>query len=921
MAIDYDFVALIMFDLINNLTNKMKNTKLIATALIISLYFVTFGQISHGGIPPSLKYGGHIVTESFPVEADWNTIKAEDAYTLANQFPLRIGLNIPVNKGLNDIGAWSQLPDGRMLWRYEIELAGAKALSVMFDKFKLPKGAELYLYDANRHVTIGAFTSENNNKYNIFNAQMLPGDRVVIEYCEIPNGIAEINNYRSITDLNIGEVIYVYNDGGRYDYLLPEGSKPSTGASQWCMVNVNCPEGDDWQVHKKGVVALVMPLDGKTYLCSGSMVNDAINSGTQYLLTAFHCGDGTQPEDKLRWQFYYNYERPSCSNDERPEEGQMISGCELVSESGVMRSGSDYMLVRLIDRPMSDWNIYYNGWDISEVPSNSGVGIHHPNGDVKKISTYTTPLKIGTFNTSMTNGFWSVKWAETESGRSLVEGGSSGSPLFNTEGLIVGTLTGGNANCTDNPDGSTLYGRIDKHWTANGTTMVRQLKPWLDPLNTGITKVDGVDPKKFVVTEPKTDFFTTSQTVAAYSEVEFCDATSNMPDGWEWTFEGATPNSSTDRNPKVFYETPGIYTVTLKSKNSVGKDEITKTGYITVTHYKGDDVIIGTGTEEGIYPLGSAAKYERSASIYRKNDIGSAGAITSLGWFTNAAKREKNITIYLKHTTASVFSISGDTWEQLISDAQLVFDGKVSTSNRDWTDVGLSSVFQYNGESNIMVLVEQNNSANGNTKCQYSLRTASSQVWSNNNEAPTGVGKRSADIPNIKIGIFNRNLTPSVTINNKVVAFDGNVHKGDIVVTPETMVYADKYRKNGTTEWVDAVSAIGDYDVQVIVEGNEEYNELEMVREKALMIVREISVDEAQLMSKVRIYPNPAKNHITIDGENIASIAIYDLMGREQALFHNSGSLDISKLCNGVYTTVITSVTGERRVDKIMIVR
>ena len=49
-----------------------------------------------------------------------------------------------------------------------------------------------------------------------------------------------------------------------------------------------------------------------------------------------------------------------------------------------------------------------------------------------------------------------------------------------------------------------------------------------------------------------------------------------------WTFEGGTPSSSTFNNPKVTYNTPGRYKVTLKVTNALGNSEITKTEFIDV---------------------------------------------------------------------------------------------------------------------------------------------------------------------------------------------------------------------------------------------------------------------------------------------------------------------------------------------------
>ncbi len=71
------------------------------------------------------------------------------------------------------------------------------------------------------------------------------------------------------------------------------------------------------------------------------------------------------------------------------------------------------------------------------------------------------------------------------------EGGSSGSPLFDANGLIVGTLTGGSSYCDaqTNPD---YYGKMYYHiGIIRVLTPWNRLKDWLDPANTGVTTLNG----------------------------------------------------------------------------------------------------------------------------------------------------------------------------------------------------------------------------------------------------------------------------------------------------------------------------------------------------------------------------------------------------------------------------------------------
>ena len=137
--------------------------------------------------------------------------------------------------------------------------------------------------------------------------------------------------------------------------------------------------------------------------------------------------------------------------------------------------------------PLS-YNAYYNGWLLSG--SSNGVSIHHPSGDPKKISTYTQSLQSASWNSSGGGTHWRVYWSSTVNGHGVSEGGSSGSPIFTSSGLIVGQLTGGSSTCTS-PYSSDLYGKMSFNWQTNGSTPAKQLKPWLDPNGTNIFYLNG----------------------------------------------------------------------------------------------------------------------------------------------------------------------------------------------------------------------------------------------------------------------------------------------------------------------------------------------------------------------------------------------------------------------------------------------
>jgi PKD repeat protein/photosystem II stability/assembly factor-like uncharacterized protein len=79
--------------------------------------------------------------------------------------------------------------------------------------------------------------------------------------------------------------------------------------------------------------------------------------------------------------------------------------------------------------------------------------------------------------------------------------------------------------------------------------------------------------------------FTSSATVVPPScPVDFFSTSTGVPHYFEWTFEGATPANSNEKDPSgISYDTPGTYAVSLKVWNENGTDSVYVEEYITVS--------------------------------------------------------------------------------------------------------------------------------------------------------------------------------------------------------------------------------------------------------------------------------------------------------------------------------------------------
>ncbi len=269
------------------------------------------------------------------------------------------------------------------------------------------------------------------------------------------------------------------------------------GDSKPCEVNVNCSEGANYQ-DVKNALARILIKQGPNYSwCTGTLLNNTGYTFEPYLLTAEHCGlkgnNIVSSQDLEEWVFYFNYESPDCSNPatEGFLDSNRITGATIIarSDDGGGNDGSDFLLLKLMNPVPASFHPYYAGWIRANQAPQKGVVLHHPEGDIKKISTYGSPATSDTYNT-IPGTHWAVNWTATTNGHGVTEFGSSGSPLFDTQGLVVGTLTGGGASCSA-PQYADYFGKLSYHWNENGTTSNRKLQNWLDPAGTGTLALGG----------------------------------------------------------------------------------------------------------------------------------------------------------------------------------------------------------------------------------------------------------------------------------------------------------------------------------------------------------------------------------------------------------------------------------------------
>jgi len=436
---------------------------------LISISFFAQKQ-GNGGIPKGNKLNDVLknIDARFFNEPDLEVLRAEDLQTDGTgTAPWRFGFNNYTNLNLTNSGTWIELKNGDKIWFLKLVCEKALTVNLTFKNSEIPEGNQLYVYDESRNFILGSFNS-NHFFQGQLGTELVPGSTVIVEYY--------VPHHNITGNVEIGTITHGYR-------TAEEFQNKAFGGSGSCNMNVNCADGLPWQQQRNSAVMLV---SGSNGFCSGALINNTLNDGKPYVLTANHCYS-----DPTNWIFRFNWQSADCNNPASSPTFQSLSGAVLRSR----RTPSDFCLVEITGGlvgntvPIS-YLPYFSGWNNADIAPTTSVSIHHPSGDIKKISFDDAPAVVSQgMGSTEPNSTWIVEWDRN----TTTEGGSSGSPLFDQNHRIIGQLWGGGASCSNlsSPD---YYGRVHSSWEPAGSNSTNQLKYWLDPNNSGAQFIDGYDP-------------------------------------------------------------------------------------------------------------------------------------------------------------------------------------------------------------------------------------------------------------------------------------------------------------------------------------------------------------------------------------------------------------------------------------------
>ena len=351
-------------------------------------------------------------------------------------------------------GKWSELPDGRAVFQAALRSPGATGLRLEFVNFAAGAG-RVWLYpgdETNPTLPVGPYEGGED----VWSG-LVEGESVVLEF-EAAAGAPRMLPFQ------LGRISHISANVGT-------ASAPRAAALN-CNLDVTCyPE---WAERARGVARYLFETNGGGALCSGALVNTRNNSGIPYFLTADHCISNNTEARSV--QAFWSYQSSVCNGAPRSLRDVPTTSGATYLAGGSMEQG-DFTLLRLTGTLPN--GVTFSGWMPEELPIGTAVtGIHHPTGDYKRISFGNRAEPIITRGRPEPK-FHTIIWRS-----GVTEGGSSGSPIFTNEGLIVGMLSGG----PKPPTGKTECDLTPAYdWYGKFSTAYPSLQGFLEERTTGPT--------------------------------------------------------------------------------------------------------------------------------------------------------------------------------------------------------------------------------------------------------------------------------------------------------------------------------------------------------------------------------------------------------------------------------------------------
>lgn len=407
------------------------------------------------------------------------------AAPLSGESPMKVGFAKPLDqaiqitglgrteKGMRDAtplarGMLSPTADGGYVWAASFHSPGASGLRVHVEGMDLPAGAELYLHSPTGEA-YGPYTGRGlNGDGDMWTASVQDSTGVLQLRVQGPADAAALRGLTfRVTELgHIGATFYGGSDDGAASFCSYNAS---------CIENTNCVNESVVNDAENAVAKMLWVAGCCIYTCSGGLIADSDPAQGNYFLTANHCLSRNRDAQNLEAFFRYQVScgTSTCTATYTDPPNSLIAGKTLGGSVRATGSAGDFTLLQLSQNPPA--GSVFLGWTNSPVAFTNGAVLHrvsHPSGAPQAYSRQSVDTGATTCQ-----GWPRGDRIYSRGTLGATEGGSSGSPVVNASGQIVGQLTGAcgfnlNDEC-DHASNATVDGAFAHYWTS--------VQPYLEP--------------------------------------------------------------------------------------------------------------------------------------------------------------------------------------------------------------------------------------------------------------------------------------------------------------------------------------------------------------------------------------------------------------------------------------------------------
>lgn len=315
---------------------------------------------------------------------------------------------------------------GRFTWAGVVRAPAAAAMRLHITDFVLPEGAALYVYTSDG-MAFGPYTGLGPNGTGEFWTNTVAGGELVLQ---LSAGAGDPH-------FTIAGLGYLTEEFAMANHLRPSPQAVDTKPCSFnadCTVDAACGSENSAVDTATDAVAHILFASGAyLYICTGGLVADS-DPGTNvpFFVTANHCISRAGEAASMETFFFYRASQCQAC----PDPGAAnTTGASIVSTN----RSSDYTLMRLNQNAPA--GAAFLGWSSSPVANTNGVNLYrlsHPKGAPQAYSEHVVDTAKGTCR-SWPRG----PWIYSRDVLGATEGGSSGSPVVNGAGQLVGQLSGG----------------------------------------------------------------------------------------------------------------------------------------------------------------------------------------------------------------------------------------------------------------------------------------------------------------------------------------------------------------------------------------------------------------------------------------------------------------------------------------------